>query len=30
MEDEEIAMQIGGVRVNNLCFANDTALLAES
>ncbi|KAK7801417.1 hypothetical protein U0070_027259 [Myodes glareolus] len=30
LEDEEIGVQIGGVRINNLCFADDTALLAES
>ena len=28
-EDEEIGVQIGSVQIN-LCFANDTALLAES
>ena len=30
MEDGEIAVQIGGVGSNNLRFAGDTALLAES
>ena len=27
LEDEEIGMQIGGVRINNLHFTDDTALL---
>ena len=30
LEDEEIGVQIGGVRTNNLHFSEDTALLAES
>ena len=30
LEDEGIGVQIGGVRINNLYFADDTALLAES
>ena len=29
-EDEEIGMKIGGMGINNLCFADNTALLAES
>ena len=30
LKDKEIDMQINGVRINNLCFTDDTALLAES
>ena len=29
LEDEEIGMQIGGVRINNLCFADDTHCLLK-
>ena len=30
LEDKDIGMQIGGVQINNLHFAYNTALLAES
>ena len=30
LEDEEIGVQIGGVKINNLCLTNDIAVLAES
>lgn len=30
LEDEEIGMQIGGVWINSLCFADNTELLVES